>query len=107
MPRYADDSGIVAARSQDKREFAIVQRMQFKHRTPACDLIALSRDNEHWEVQVAQRQSPARDKKAAFREIVVKVKPAQILDVHAWWQPRSVRAPGQKIIRRVVLAKQI
>ena len=54
VPRLADDTGIVAAGGQNECEFAVVQRVQLKHRTPSRDLIAFDPHDEHRQIQIAE-----------------------------------------------------
>ena len=54
MTRFRDDARVVATTGEYKRDLGMAQVVQFVHRTPGRNVVALSTDQENRLVDVAQ-----------------------------------------------------
>ena len=93
MARFTDDTGIVSACRKHKRNIRIGQMVEFKHRPPRCDMIFFRSDCENRNENVRQEDRPTANFIAAADEIIIQIKMAEILRMHAIRQSGRVGVP--------------
>src|ERR1700722_8781032 len=107
MTGFADNTGVMAPRSQHESQFAIVQQMQLENRMPGRDMVTLRPDDKHRQLHVSQRERATANLEATLCKIIVEEQAFQILDVHTHRQTSAIGVPGHQVVRYIVLAEQI
>lgn len=106
-PGGAHDSGIVPAARKCERHLGVGGQLEFKNRSPRCDVIFRRPDEEHWHPAIAQHHGPSRGLGTPLHEIVAEEELARVLTVHAGGKACGVGVPDHHCGCRLTVPKEV